>query len=182
MLNVAYALGRILLPIVFIVAGVQKLLDVASIAKLLEDSKVPFPADIVPYLGGIPKYEALGYFIGAVELICALMVLVGLKARWGALVLFVHTAATIVFVHHFWDMAGAAAADNQMQALKNLAIMGGLLMVFAYGQMRWSYDHWRSRNKVQDAELRAARAEGRAEGAETAHTTTVVKERADPRG
>jgi putative oxidoreductase len=140
MLNVAYALGRILLPIVFIVAGVQKLLDVASIAKLLEDSKVPFPEDIVPYLGGIPKYEALGYLIGAVELICALMVLVGLKARWGALVLFVLTAGTIIFVHPFWDMEGVAAVANQTQALKNLAIMGGLLLVVAGGSGPTAFD------------------------------------------
>jgi putative oxidoreductase len=55
--------------------------------------------------------------------------------------------------------------------------MGGLLMVFAYGQMRWSYDHWRARNKVHDAELRAARAEGKVEGVtDAAHTTTVVRD------
>jgi hypothetical protein len=54
-----------------------------------------------------------------------------------------------------------------------------MLMVFAYGQMRWSYDHWRARDKVHDAELRAARAEGKAEGATAVagdHTTTVVRE------
>jgi hypothetical protein len=45
--------------------------------------------------------------------------------------------------------------------------------------MRWSYDHWRARDKVHDAELRAARAEGKAEGATVVageHGTTVVKE------
>ena len=47
-------------------------------------------------------------------------------------------------------------------------------MVFAYGQMRWSYDHIRTARKgevataeaearAHEAELRAARAEGRAE-------------------
>jgi putative oxidoreductase len=59
--------------------------------------------------------------------------LLGLKARWGALMLFVFTACTIFFVHHFWDMDGAAAAANQTQALKNLSIMGALLLIVAHG-------------------------------------------------
>jgi putative oxidoreductase len=88
------------------------------------------------------------------------------------MVLFVYIALTILFFHN-------ALADpaQQVDALKNLAIMGGMLMVFAYGQMRWSYDHWRARDKVRDADLRAAHAEGKAEGAVAAaadHTTTVV--------
>ena len=60
---------------------------------MLADNNVPIPDEIVPYLGGIPKYEALGYLMAAVEVICGLMVLVGLKARWAALVLVVFTAA-----------------------------------------------------------------------------------------
>jgi putative oxidoreductase len=133
MLNVAYTLGRILLPLVFIVAGIQKLANVAGIAKMLADNNVPVPDEIVPYLGGMPKFEALGYALGALEVICGLMILIGLKARWGALILIVFTAGTIFYVHHFWDMQGVAFADNQREALKNLAIMGGLLLIVAGG-------------------------------------------------
>ena len=83
---------------------------------------------IVPYLGGMPKYEALGYLIAAIEIICGLMVLIGLKARWAALVLVVFTACTIIFVHHFWDMAGRRIhSATATEALKNLSIMGGLV-------------------------------------------------------
>jgi putative oxidoreductase len=139
-MNMAYTLGRILLPIVFIVAGIQKLMNVAGIAKLLEDNKVPIPEEVVPYLGGMPKYEALGYLVGGVETLGGLMILVGLKARWGALMLLVFTACTIIFVHHFWDMEGTAAAMNQTQALKNLAIMGGLLLVVACGSGPTAFD------------------------------------------
>ena len=107
-MNVAYTLGRILLSLVFVVAGIQKLMNIRAIADMLAATKVPIPEQIVPYLGGIPKYEALGYLIAAIEIICGLMVLIGLKARWGALVLIVFTACTIIFVHHFWDMSGEA--------------------------------------------------------------------------
>jgi putative oxidoreductase len=132
-MNVAYMLGRILLPLVFLVAGIQKLMNIRDIADMLAASNVPIPEQIVPYLRGIPKYEALGYLVAGVEIVCGLMVLIGLKARWGALVLIVFTACTIVLVHHFWDMEGAAQLTNLTEALKNLSIMGGLLLVVAVG-------------------------------------------------
>ena len=133
MLNVAYTVGRILLPLIFIVSGVQKLTNVASVAQMLQDNSVPVPDEIVPYLGGIPKFEAVGYLIGAIEVICGLMIMLGLKARWGAVVLVLFTACTIYFVHHFWNMQGAEYMSNMQEALKNVAIMGGLLLVAACG-------------------------------------------------
>jgi putative oxidoreductase len=140
MLNVAYTVGRILLPLIFIVSGIQKLTNVGGIARLLADSNVPIPDEIVPYLGGMPKFEAVGYAIGALELICGLMVLLGVKARWGALILVVFTACTIFFVHHFWDMQGEAYTQNLRETLKNLSIMGGLLLVTACGSAPNTFD------------------------------------------
>ena len=78
-------------------------------------------------------WEALGYLLAAAEIVCALMVLVGLKARWGALILAVFTACTIIFVHHFWDMEGAALLQHRGDALKDLSILGGLLLIVAVG-------------------------------------------------
>ena len=131
-MNVAYTLGRIFIPIVFLVSGIQKVMNIGEIAQMLAANGVPFPDEIVPYLGGIPKYEALGYLIAAIEIICGLMVLIGLKARWAALVLIVFTACTIIFVHPFWE-GGADQIANRTEALKNLSIMGGLLLIVAVG-------------------------------------------------
>ena len=58
-MSTAYALGRIFVPIVFIWEAIQKLTNIGRFAKLLTDSKVPLPDEIAPYLGGMPKYEAL---------------------------------------------------------------------------------------------------------------------------
>jgi putative oxidoreductase len=132
-MNVAYTIGRIFIPLLFLMTGIQKVMNVGEFAKLLAANHIPIPDEIVPYLGSIPKYEALGYLIAAIEIICALMVLIGLKARWAALVLVVFTACTIIFVHHFWDMEGAALIESRSEALKNLSIMGGLLLVVAVG-------------------------------------------------
>jgi putative oxidoreductase len=132
-MTVAYTIGRILIPILFLVNGIQKALNVGEIARMLEANNIPIPEQIVPYLGSMPKYQALGYLIAAIEIVCGLMVLIGLKARWAALVLIVFTACTIIFVHHFWDMDGAALIEARTEALKNLSIMGGLLLVVAVG-------------------------------------------------
>ena len=139
-MNVTYTVGRILLSLVFIVAGIQKVMNVGGIAKMLEDNKVPIPEQVVPYLGAMPKYEALGYLVAGVELVGGLMVLVGLWARWGALLLAIFTACTIFFVHHFWDMDGAAQTANLTQALKNLSIIGGLLLVVGTGSTSSAMD------------------------------------------
>ena len=132
-MQMAYTLGRILLPLVFIVEGVRKLMNVDEIAKMLAGNNVPIPDEIVPYLGGMPKFQAAGYAVAAVEVICGLMIMVGLKARWAAMVLILFTAGTIYFVHHFWDMDAALLAAQRLEALKNLSIMGGLLLVVSVG-------------------------------------------------
>ena len=127
---VAYTIGRILIPLLFIVSGIQRAINVQTIAKALADYQVPFPDQIVPYLGGVPKYEMLGYVIAGIEIICGLMVLVGLKARWGALILIVFTACTIIFS---WDATAPLFGPNQVEALKYVSIIGGLLTVVAVG-------------------------------------------------
>ena len=134
-MNAAYTLGRIFIPIVFLVSGIQKVMNIGEIAQMLAANGVPIPDEIVPYLsylGGIPKYEALGYLIAAIEIICGLMVIVGLKARWAALILAVFTACTIIFVYPFWE-GGADQIASRTEALHNLSIMGGLLLIVAVG-------------------------------------------------
>src|SRR5436190_13435596 len=134
-MNAAYTLGRIFIPIVFLVSGIQKVMNIGEIAQMLAANGVPIPDEIVPYLsyvGGIPKYEALGYLIAAIEIICGLLVLIGLKARWAALVLTVFTACTIIFVQPFWE-GGPDEIANRTEALNNLSMMGGLLLIVAVG-------------------------------------------------
>jgi putative oxidoreductase len=142
-MGIAYAIGRVFLPIIFIVLGVQTIWDVQPIAKLLVDNNIPIPDEITPYLsylGNIPKHNLLGYIIGGLEVICGLMIVVGLKARWAALVLIVYSACSIFFVHHFWDMEGIAFTEGREKALMHLSIMGGLLLLIAGGPSTNDFD------------------------------------------
>jgi len=114
--------ARVLISTVFLMSGFGKILgfndQVASVAAIL-----PFP-ELMIILAII--FEVVG----------GTMLLIGYKARIGASMLFVVTLlATIVF-HR--DLA------NQIQvvmATKNLAIMGGLLLVMMQGAGPVSFDN-----------------------------------------
>ena len=134
-----YALGRICVPLVFIVSGYRKFMSIGGIAKTLADKNVPAPMQLEAWTG-MPRYEVLGYAAATIEVLCGIMILIGFKARFAAVVLFLFTIGTVVVSHDFWNMEGAAQIANQTQALKNLAIMGALLMIAAAGSGSLSLD------------------------------------------
>jgi putative oxidoreductase len=119
--------GRILLAAIFILGGFGKLTAVAGVTGALERR-------------GFPAPMAFGYAAGALELAGGLLVLAGIRTRYVALVMACFTAGTIWVAHHFWDMEGAARAMNQIQAMKNLAIIGGFLLLASFGPGRLSLD------------------------------------------
>ena len=134
MRDIAYALARIAVPILFIVSGFGKFMNIGGIA-----NHAAMKA-FVNFFGGIPSPIVLGYLVAAIELGAGVLLLIGLKTRWAALTLFIFTGYTILFVHNFWMMEGAVRAAQQSQALKNLAIMGALLLLALMGAGRYSVD------------------------------------------
>ena len=151
---IAAVIGRVLIAVMFIVSGLQKIADPGPTAQMLAGTNLP---------------ANLALPTGVFEVVAGVLLAVGLMTRLTALVLFVFVGLTIFFFHNqFGDPLQGTLA------LKNLAIMGGLLMTFSYGQVRGTFDYMRERRKTYDAELRAARAEGRAEGATAAPRTVVT--------
>jgi putative oxidoreductase len=73
------------------------------------------------------------------------MILLGFMTRWVALALFAFVAGTIFVSHNFWVFEGQQYFAQRSQALKNLAIMGGFLMLAAVGPGRFSLDGGRRR-------------------------------------
>ncbi|MBI3436820.1 MAG: DoxX family protein [Proteobacteria bacterium] len=141
MSQLAYTVARILVPITFIISGWGKLTNVAAAARQLADKNIPIPFAFDAYIG-LPKYELLGYGVAALEFFGGIMILLGWKARWAAIALFIFTGLTIYYFHDFWNIADPAQiAAQRTQALKNLSIMGALLMVAVMGSGRYSLDH-----------------------------------------
>lgn len=153
---IAVVIGRLFIAVIFIVSGINKLIHVA-------DSNAMISAVGLPTGLAVPT--------GLFELIAGICIALGIATRLFAILLAGFVLLTILFFHR--DFADPMQA---MVAMKNLAIAGGLLCLFGYGNTRWSYDALRQRRrderathdaeqKLAEAELRAARAEGRAEGA-----------------
>jgi putative oxidoreductase len=68
----------------------------------------------------------------------------GFRTRLVALVLFILTLLASVSLNDFWTIDDAEHAYIQQQLfLRNIAIAGGLLVIFGMGAGRWSYDTWR---------------------------------------
>lgn len=160
MSTIAAVLGRLLIAIIFVISGAQKLIYPATYGAALREVSLP---------------ATLSAPLGIFEIAAALLLGLGLMTRLTSLLLFLYSLLSIFFLYNQF-----ADPVEGVQALKFLALAGGLLLTFAYGQMRGSYDHLRATRREQQAELRAAHAEGRVEGAThaagTAHPVTTRRE------
>lgn len=128
-------IGRVLLSLVFIFYGYGKAMDPTGI---LANPGTKHFMDLVA--GGAPAPTWLGYVIAAIELVGGLALLFGIQTRLAALGLFIWVIIATYLGHPFWTMEGAAVAANQLQFFKNLAIMGGLLLLASAGPGRVSVD------------------------------------------
>ena len=131
-----------LLALIFIVSGITKVMNVAQTQAFI-DAAITLPADMA-----LP--------VGIFELVLGVFLAIGFMTRISSVLLFAFTLATVVLFHS--EVTDPAVLQS---ALRDLAIAGGLLMVFAYGQARGSVDIWRERDRTRRAQIRAAKAEAR---------------------
>ncbi len=75
-----------------------------------------------------------------VELGGGIALIIGWKARWVALLLAGFTLVATLIYHSFWTMQADAIMANSLFFFKNVAVIGGLLMVAAFGPGRFSVD------------------------------------------
>lgn len=112
--------GRVLITPLFLLSGYDKITAFTATAAMMAKNGLPFSEFLL--VGAI-----------AFELGGGLMVLLGWRARWGALLLAVFTiAATLVF-HNFWAVDAAQYRGQLTHFMKNLAILGGLVYIMAAG-------------------------------------------------
>jgi putative oxidoreductase len=123
-------LGRILLSSIFLMSGFGKVMDWSGTqAEMTDHGMVLVPL----FLFGAIAFELGG----------GLSILLGLFARWGALVLFLYLIPTTLVFHDFWNYEGPAQKMQMINFMKNLAIMGGLWMVIGLGPCPISLDRAR---------------------------------------
>jgi putative oxidoreductase len=81
-----------------------------------------------------------------VEILGGLAVLAGFYSRFTAWILFLYLIPTTFLFHNFWAFQGADRIDPLIHFEKNLAIMGGLLLLAAFGAGPYSIDSSRAQN------------------------------------
>lgn len=147
----ALPLSRILLSLVFIFTGYAKVVGfpgVQDMAKWKDAvSKMMIPGTTNP----LPNAELLAQIAAYGELVGGIMLLLGILSRVSAFGLLAFTIVASVLGHAFWASMGdpALAAQtfgNIIQFLKNMGIVGGLLLIVVAGGGALSIDAMFRRN------------------------------------
>ena len=131
--------GRVLFAVLFIVSGAFKLLDITATTQMITD-KVVIPGMLTDYttqlegMSGMPMAQMLAIAIGALELICGLMIALNFGARFFAIVLIIFVIAATFYYHDFWNQTGAEQKNNIVHALKNVSLIGALLIIAGIGR------------------------------------------------
>ncbi len=117
--------GRIMLGHMFLISGFTKIGGYAATQGYMEHAGLPgalLPLVILLEIGG------------------GVLLIAGWQTRWAALALGLFTALAAIFFHrNFHD-------QNQLiNWMKNWTIVGGMLVVFAFGAGPLSVDAWRAR-------------------------------------
>ena len=119
--------ARILIAALFLVAGARKLLAYAATTAYL--ARLGFPAA-----------EIFAVVAIVIEVGGALMLIAGWRTRWVAWLLVVFVAIATAMGHRFWEFDAAQQINQLNHFLKNLAVIGGLIFVAAFGPGRSSVD------------------------------------------
>jgi putative oxidoreductase len=112
--------ARILICQIFIISGVSKISGWQATAAMMAAKGIP----------AVPLFLAVTVFV---EIVIAICLLIGFRARVAALLLFLWLVPVTVTMHNFWASPAAQQLGQLVNFQKNLAIMGGLLMVGVFG-------------------------------------------------
>jgi putative oxidoreductase len=123
-------LGRLLLCTIFFMAAVG--------------NKIPHFSDVAKVMGsvGIPAPQLM--LVGASVFLVAgsVSVIVGYKARIGAVLLLTFLVLASYYFHPVWKLEGQAQQEQMIQFMKNLSMMGAMLFIVANGSGPMSLDSW----------------------------------------
>ena len=112
--------GRILICLIFISAAVNKLTHWDQNAQYMATK-------------GMTNIPVLLILAMITEFVGGLSLLLGYKPRLGALLLFLFLIPATIIFHNFWEVPSPERELQTIMFFKNLAIMGGLLYIMAFG-------------------------------------------------
>jgi putative oxidoreductase len=119
--------GRLLLALLFLPAGISKIGGFAGTVGYIASKGLPMPT-------------AGAAIAVLVEVLGGLALIAGFGTRVAALVLAMFTLVATVFFHAYWAVPAEMQMVQQLMFFKNIAVVGGLLVLAAFGAGGWSLD------------------------------------------
>jgi putative oxidoreductase len=120
-------LGRIALALTFVTSGFGKIAGFSGTVGYIASKGLPFP-EVAAALGIL------------VELGGGLAVMAGWMTRWAAFALIVFMIVITPIFHDFWSVPADQAGLQRIMFMKNVSILGGFMLLFAFGPGRYSID------------------------------------------
>jgi len=119
--------GRLLLAILFLPAGLGKIADFSGTVAYITSVGLPLP-------------QVAAVLALVVEIAGGAALIAGFGTRLAALVLALFTVVASIFFHNFWAVPAELQMMQQLLFFKNVAVIGGLLTLAAWGAGAWSLD------------------------------------------
>jgi uncharacterized membrane protein YphA (DoxX/SURF4 family) len=133
-------IARFFISLVFLAGAISKILhwresETSLLSILCEwQSNIGFSDELHECFGVIiPLTPILLLAATVFEFLGGLLVLLGIKERLGAGLLIVFLIPATIIMHQFWFVDGTARELQLTHFLKNLAILGGLMVIFLQG-------------------------------------------------
>jgi putative oxidoreductase len=124
MKDLSLLLGRIFLVAIFPISAYYKIIGWPEITKRVASAGLPYP-------------EYLGMVGTAAEMLLPVLVILGLFTRWAAFGLIIYVLAATYIGHPvLWRMAPDGFVRELLSQMKNLAMIGGLLLLMGAGPGR----------------------------------------------
>ena len=121
-MHIVEFLGRVLLSTLFLVEGIGKISMQEDVIMYMEDYGVP---------------EILFVPATILEILFPLLLIVGYKTKWAALVMALFTFTVAIIFH-----TDFSEGMQMIFFLKDMAIAGGFMIIIAYGPGKISLDHY----------------------------------------
>jgi len=125
--DVAALVGRVALALIFVISGFRKMTTMAATSGYIASKGLPMP-------------DVLAVVAIVIELGAGILLVIGWKTRWAALLIAFFLLVITPIFHAFWAVPADQMMMQQQQFMKNLAILGGMLMLYVAGPGRFSVD------------------------------------------
>jgi putative oxidoreductase len=129
--DAAALVGRILLASMFIISGAGKIGAFADTTVYMASAGLPAIDSLLEILLILTVFVEIG---GGAAIV------LGWKTRSATALIFLFTMLVTLMFHRFWSVPPSEAMAQQLMFMKNVSVMGGLMVLFAYGPGDYALD------------------------------------------